>query len=87
MQALMMRSEWFAVGRKGAEGPREEHFLWLLGRPNAVKTEKIRHDGRKNFIYDYLLTTVMPLSLVDNFDFPIQGGIRSYFVTSWSVPF
>ena len=30
MQALMMRSEWFAVGRSGAEGPREEHFLWHL---------------------------------------------------------
>lgn len=34
MQALMMRSEWFAVGRKGAEGPREEHFLWLLCKKN-----------------------------------------------------
>jgi len=32
MQALMMRSEWFAVGRKGAEGPREEHFLWIVRR-------------------------------------------------------
>ena len=32
MQALMMRSEWFAVGRSGAEGPREEHFLWRLGQ-------------------------------------------------------
>ena len=31
MQALMMRSEWFAVGRSGAEGPREEHFLWPRG--------------------------------------------------------
>ena len=35
---------------------------------------------------DYLLTTVMPpLSLVDNFDFPIEGGIGSYFVTSCCV--
>lgn len=67
MQALMMRSEWFAVGRKGAEGPREEHFLWLLGQRR--------------------ICPVMPLSLVDNFDFPVEGGIRSYFVTSWSVPF
>lgn len=32
MQALMMHSEWFAVGRSGAEGPREEHFLWHLER-------------------------------------------------------
>ena len=31
MQALMMRSEWFAVGRGGEEGPKEEHFLWPLG--------------------------------------------------------
>lgn len=32
MQALMMHSEWFAVGRSGAEGPREEHFLWIVRR-------------------------------------------------------
>jgi len=32
MQALLMRSEWFAVGRGGEEGPREEHFLWVVRR-------------------------------------------------------
>lgn len=35
MQALMMRSEWFAVGRGGEEGPKEEHFLWPLGRKRS----------------------------------------------------
>ena len=50
-----------------------------------VKPENIRHDGRKKFIYDELLTTVMLLSFVENFDFPIEGVIGSYFVTSSCV--
>lgn len=32
MQALMMHSDWFAVGRSGEEGPRQEHFLWTVRR-------------------------------------------------------
>lgn len=31
MQALMMRSDWFAVSG-GKEGPMEEHFLWIVRR-------------------------------------------------------
>ena len=46
----------------------------------------ICHDGRRNFIYDELLTTVMPFEFAGEvFDFPIEGGIGSHFVTSCCV--
>eukprot|EP00931_Biecheleriopsis_adriatica_P060145 TRINITY_DN36107_c0_g1_i1.p1 TRINITY_DN36107_c0_g1~~TRINITY_DN36107_c0_g1_i1.p1 ORF type:complete len:1069 (-),score=217.63 TRINITY_DN36107_c0_g1_i1:75-3281(-) len=43
IQALMMRSEWFAVGRNGDEGPEEEHFLWICRRCEVGKDVEDRN--------------------------------------------